>query len=78
MGGPGSAAFGHPVHFDRLLAAGLVLGSLGATIGTLSGIQVMHFNDRHPDNKLARWLTHVSVAPNGTRGVGVGMSLPLR
>ena len=52
--------------------------ALGATIGTLSGIQVMRYNDAHPDNRLARWLTHVSVAPNADRGVGIGVSLPLR
>jgi membrane-associated phospholipid phosphatase len=52
--------------------------ALGATIGTFTGIQVMRFNDAHPENRLARWLTHVSVEPNGTRGVGVGVSLPLR
>jgi len=52
--------------------------ALGATIGTLTGIQVMHYNDAHPDNKLARLFTHVSVAPNGSRGLGVGLSFPLR
>jgi len=52
--------------------------ALGATIGTFSGFQIMRFNDTHPDNALARWLTHVSVAPNGAGGVGVGLSLPLR
>lgn len=52
--------------------------ALGATIGTLSGIQVMRYNDAHPNNTLARWLTHTSITPNGTRGVGIGLSLPLR
>ena len=52
--------------------------ALGATIGTLSGIQVMRFNDAHPNNRLARLLTHASVAPNGSRGIGIGLSLPLR
>lgn len=52
--------------------------ALGATIGTLSGIQVMRYNDAHPDNTVARWLTHASIAPNGSRGVNIGFSLPLR
>lgn len=52
--------------------------AFGATVGTLTGIQVMRYNDAHPDNKLSRWLAHTSVAPNGSRGVSVGMSLPLR
>ena len=52
--------------------------ALGATVGTLTGIQVMRYNDRHPDNRLSRWLAHTSVSPNGSGGVTVGMSLPLR
>jgi membrane-associated phospholipid phosphatase len=52
--------------------------ALGATIGTLSGMQVMRYNDAHPDNRVARWLTHASIAPNGSRGVNIGLSLPLR
>jgi membrane-associated phospholipid phosphatase len=52
--------------------------ALGATVGTLTGIQVMRYNDARPDNKLARILTHASVAPNGVRGVGVGFSFPIR
>jgi membrane-associated phospholipid phosphatase len=52
--------------------------ALGAAVGTLTGIQVMRYNDTHPDNKLSRWLAHTSIAPNGSRGVSVGLSLPLR
>ena len=52
--------------------------ALGATVGTLTGIQVMRLNDAHPDNKLSRWLAHTSIAPNGSRGVTVGMAFPLR
>ena len=52
--------------------------ALGATVGTLTGIQVMRYNDAHPDNKLSRWLAHTSITPNGSRGVSVGLSLPLR
>jgi membrane-associated phospholipid phosphatase len=52
--------------------------ALGATVGTLTGIQVMRYNDARPDNKLARILTHASVAPNGARGVGLGFSFSMR
>ncbi len=52
--------------------------ALGATVGTLTGIQVMRYNDAHPENKLSRWLAHTSIAPDGSRGVSVGVSLPLR
>jgi membrane-associated phospholipid phosphatase len=52
--------------------------ALGATVGTLSGIQVMRFNDAHPDNRLSRWLGRTSIAPNGSRGVTVGLSIPTR
>ena len=52
--------------------------ALGATVGTLTGIQVMRYNETHPDNALSRWLAHASIAPNGSRGVSVGVSLPLR
>ena len=72
----GAAAVGLARMYDSKHWASDV--ALGATVGTLSGIQVMRFNDAHPDNKLARWLTHVSVAPNGSHGVGIGVSLPLR
>jgi membrane-associated phospholipid phosphatase len=52
--------------------------ALGATVGTLTGIQVMRYNDARPNNRLARILTHTSVAPNGTRGAGVGFSFSMR
>jgi membrane-associated phospholipid phosphatase len=52
--------------------------ALGATVGTLTGIQIMRYNDAHPDNKLSRWLAHTSVSPNGSRGVTLGMSFPIR
>lgn len=52
--------------------------ALGATVGTLTGIQVMRYNDAHPDNRVARLLTHVSVAPSGPGAVGVGLSFRTR
>jgi len=52
--------------------------ALGAAIGTLTGIQVMRYNDAHPDNTLSRWLARTSIAPNGSRGVSVGLSFPVR
>ena len=52
--------------------------ALGATVGTLTGVQVMRYNDAHPNNTLSRWLAHTSVAPNGSRGVSVGFSFPTR
>ena len=52
--------------------------ALGATIGTFSGLQVMRYNDAHPDNRLARLLTRTSIAPSGGRGVTVGLTIPFR
>ena len=52
--------------------------ALGATIGTLSGFQVMRYNDAHPGNRLARLLTRTSIAPSGGHGVTVGLRIPLR
>ena len=52
--------------------------ALGATVGTLTGVQVMRYNDAHPDNTLSRWLARTSIAPNGSRGVSVGLSFPVR
>jgi len=51
--------------------------ALGATVGTLTGIQVMRYNDTHPDNRLSRWLVHTSIAPTGPHGVTIGLSLPM-
>ena len=52
--------------------------ALGATIGTLSGIQVMRYNDARPNNAVARWLSHTSVAPAGERSIGIGMSFRIQ
>ena len=52
--------------------------ALGATIGTLSGIQVMRFNDARPHNTLARWLARTSLAPTGDQRIAVGLSFTLQ
>jgi membrane-associated phospholipid phosphatase len=52
--------------------------AVGAAVGTLTGVQVTRYNDAHPDNTLSRWLAQTSIAPNGSRGVSVGVSFPLR
>lgn len=85
---PKAAPFISPLLYGGATAVGLarMYGShhwasdvaVGATVGTLTGIQVMRYNDAHPENKLSRWLAHTSIAPNGSRGVSVGLSLPLR
>jgi membrane-associated phospholipid phosphatase len=51
--------------------------AFGATVGTLTGIQVMRYNDTHPDNRLSRWLVRTSITPNGSHGVTIGLSLPM-
>jgi membrane-associated phospholipid phosphatase len=51
--------------------------AFGATVGTLTGIQVMRYNDTHPDNRLSRWLVRTSITPNGSHGVSIGLSLPM-
>jgi len=36
---------------------------MGAGIGTLTGLAVVHFNEAHPHNLLNRWLLGASIAP---------------
>lgn len=52
--------------------------ALGATIGTVSGIQVMRYNDARPHNALARWLSHASLGPSADRGLAVGLAFATR
>ena len=68
----GAAAVGLARMYDSKHWASDV--ALGATIGTLSGIQVMRYNDARPRNALARWLAHTSIGPAGERGIGIGLS----
>jgi membrane-associated phospholipid phosphatase len=72
----GAAAVGLARMYDSKHWASDV--ALGATIGTLSGVQVMRYNDARPHNALARWLAHTSLAPTSDRQVGIGLSFRLR
>jgi membrane-associated phospholipid phosphatase len=72
----GAAAVGLARMYDSKHWASDV--ALGATIGTVSGIQVMRYNDARPHNALARWLGHTSVAPTPDRQLGIGLSFRLR
>jgi membrane-associated phospholipid phosphatase len=72
----GAAAVGFARMYDSKHWASDV--ALGATIGTLSGIQVMRYNDARPHNAIARWLAHTSLAPAGERSIGIGLSFNLR
>ncbi|HEX5436160.1 MAG TPA: phosphatase PAP2 family protein [Gemmatimonadaceae bacterium] len=41
---------------------------LGAGIGTLTGLAVVHFNTAHPKNPINRWLLGMSIAPDPRGG----------
>jgi membrane-associated phospholipid phosphatase len=72
----GAAAVGLARMYDSKHWASDV--ALGATIGTLSGIQIMRYNDARPHNALARWLAHTSLAPAGEQRVAIGLSFRLQ
>jgi membrane-associated phospholipid phosphatase len=51
---------------------------MGAGIGTLSGLAVIHFNEAHPRNLINRVLLGASVLPDGQGGMIVGWTIPTR
>jgi len=48
------------LYSDKHWASDVVMG---AGIGTLSGLAVVHFNEAHPNNPINRWLLGASVVP---------------
>lgn len=48
----------------------------GAAIGTFSGLKVVKYAYRHPQNRIDRWLLPLSVAPAAGGGVALGWTLP--
>jgi membrane-associated phospholipid phosphatase len=51
---------------------------LGAGIGTLSGLAIIHFNEAHPRNLINRVLLGASVLPDGQGGLVVAWTIPTR
>lgn len=50
--------------------------ALAAGIGTLSGLTVVRYNHRRPQNRLNRWLLGTTVTHVPTGGYAIGWSLP--
>lgn len=50
---------------------------MGAGIGTLAGLAVVHFNEAHPHNLVNRWLLGASFAPE-RYGARVAWTIPTR
>ena len=49
----------------------------GAAIGTFSGLTVVKYAYRHPQNRLDRWLLPLALEPTGGGGVRVAWRVPL-
>ena len=47
-----------------------------AAVGTFSGIKVVRYAYRHPNNRVERWLLSTQVVPDGSGGVYLGISVP--
>ncbi len=61
----------HNVHWASDVA-------LGAAIGTFSGIKVVQYAHRHPNNRLDRFMLGTKVLPDGHGGMMVMWSAPTR
>ncbi len=48
---------------------------LGAAIGTFGGLKVARYTSLHPDNRLDKFMLHVTVTPNADGGAQVSLSL---
>ncbi len=50
--------------------------TLGAAVGTFSGLKVVRYSHNHPDNPVDRRLLKAMIEPNGNGGELVGLSVP--
>lgn len=50
--------------------------SLGAAIGTFSGLKVARYHHSHPDNPIDRWLLPAAILPDPRGGLAAAWALP--
>lgn len=50
----------------------------GAAIGTFSGLKVVHYHYRNPDNPLDRWLLATRILPTTDGGLAIVWTVPMR
>jgi membrane-associated phospholipid phosphatase len=63
------------VYSDKHWASDVVMG---AGIGTLSGLAIVHFNQAHPHNAINRWLLGASLLPDRTGGMLLAWTIRTR
>lgn len=50
----------------------------GAAIGTFSGLKVVHYHYRNPENRLDRWLLATRILPTPDGGLAIVWTVPMR